>query len=187
MARLCPPTPQLLHEASQQPRMPLGLGLGHAELRAVPALQAVAVSLKHPAISKGLSVAAFPVLFHFLATSYTAGQLKCLCFPMAGDVGNAWVLSVGAGEHLELRAGSFLACGTACLVHCICIISPTVHRPGSWMGFPGQIVRGNCSSGPLPTWAASSSAPALARPTPGAMSLGDSRAAGKVAGPRRWT
>lgn len=41
-------------------------------LRAVPALLAAAVSLKHPAISKGLSVASFPVLFHFLATSYTA-------------------------------------------------------------------------------------------------------------------
>ncbi|XP_051477987.1 prospero homeobox protein 2 [Apus apus] len=41
------------------------------------------------------------------------------------------------------------------------------------MGFPDQIVGGNCPSGPLPTWAASGSAPALACPAPRTVSLGD--------------
>lgn len=97
-------------------RFVLELGSRCAQLTAVLALPAAAVSLKHPALSNGLSVAAFPVLLHFLATFLhcrPSGQPKCLCVPMAGDVGNAWALSVGAGQHLELRVGSLLPCSAA--------------------------------------------------------------------------
>lgn len=47
-----------------------GLGSGCAQLGLMPGL--LVLPLKHPATSKRLCVAAFPVLPHFLAMSYTA-------------------------------------------------------------------------------------------------------------------
>lgn len=71
---------------------------------------------KAPCVKQGTQcccfscVAAFPG--HVLHCR-PSGQPKCLRVPTAGDVGNAWALSVGAGQHVDLWVGSFLPCSTA--------------------------------------------------------------------------
>lgn len=66
--------------------------------------------------------------------------------PTAGDARRNRALSAGVGWHLDLHT-----IDTTC-AWCICVISQTIHRPGSWMGPPGQTTASQPSQGGARRW-----------------------------------
>lgn len=120
-------------------RFVLGLALRRA-------LMAADLPLKHPTISKGLSFAAFPVLFHFqdsqnASVSQWQGMLEMPGhFPW--ELGRTWSSGLAPSLPVALLASS--------LVYLHHLTDGSL----SWMGFLSQIVGRNCPSGPLPAWAA---------------------------------
>lgn len=114
MARLCPPTPQLLHEVSHSHMCPGGRwvcpGVKACSAESGAGSAGCGSVSKAPCDKQGTQCCCFSCVVPF------PGQPKCFRVPVAGDVGNAWALPMRAGQHLELWAGSFLACGTACLL-----------------------------------------------------------------------